>query len=158
MKLECVCGLSQHALLVDVAAKVLADNLAPLMYNAAALLAELPARSRRCNRAYAAALLQRQLPGVVLFTGDFVTTILYMLDLLGRMSQRFRHGRSRLRLARHFKPHRPLYARGEACVRRIATNPTLSSTGTPNGAQCRWRFRCTKSIPVAQCASTPHAR
>ena len=37
MKLVCGSGLSQHALLIDVAAMVLADNLASLMCGAAAL-------------------------------------------------------------------------------------------------------------------------
>ena len=54
MKLESVSGLSQHALLIDVPAKVLADNIASLMCTAAEREADLPARDRRCNRTYAA--------------------------------------------------------------------------------------------------------
>ncbi len=105
MKLECVCGLSQHALLIDVAAKVLADNLASLMCNAAAQLVGLPAKSRRCNRAYAAALLHRELPRLVLLIGDFFTTLANVLHMLGTTTQRFIPGRSRPRPAHHVKPH-----------------------------------------------------
>jgi hypothetical protein len=43
-----------------VAAKVLADNLASLLCAAAAAQHDLPARSRKCNRSYAAKLMQRK--------------------------------------------------------------------------------------------------
>ena len=89
MKLVCGSGLSQHALLIDVAAKVLADNLASLMCGAAALQADLPSRSRRCNRAYAAALLQRLLPRLLLNVGDFIATLDDVMHLLGTNTQRF---------------------------------------------------------------------
>lgn len=105
MKLECVSGLSQHALLIDVAAKVLADNLASLLCMAAAQQTDLPAKSRKCNRAYAAALLQRELPRLVLPIGDFFTTLTDVLRLLGTTAQRFIPGRSRPRPAHHVKPH-----------------------------------------------------
>jgi len=105
MKLECVSGLSQHALLVDVAAKVLADNLASLLCLAASQQADLPAASRRCNRAYAAALVQRALPRLVLIIGDFFANLANVLQLLGANSQRFIPGRSRPRPANPIKPH-----------------------------------------------------
>jgi hypothetical protein len=105
MKLQCVSGLSQHALLIDVAAKVLADNLASLLCIAAAQQADLPAKSRRCNRAYAAALLQRELPRLILMIGDFIATITDVLRLMGSTAQRFIPGRSRPRPAHHVKPH-----------------------------------------------------
>jgi hypothetical protein len=105
MKLESVSGLSQHALLIDVAAKVLADNLASLMCIAAAQQADLPSMSRRCNRTYAAALLQRTLPRLVLLIGDFVATIADALRSLAANTQRFIAGRSRPRPAHHSKPH-----------------------------------------------------
>jgi hypothetical protein len=105
MKLECVSGLSQQAVLIDVAAKVLADNLASLMCIAAAQQADLPAASRRCNRAYAAALLQRTLPRLVLKIGDFFATVAEVLRLLGATTQRFIPGRSRPRPVHHVKPH-----------------------------------------------------
>ena len=62
--------MSQQALIIDVAAKVLADNIASLMCAAASKHADLPARSRKCNRSYAATLMQRLLPRLVLFIGD----------------------------------------------------------------------------------------
>jgi Transposase DDE domain len=105
MKLESVSGLSQHALLIDVAAKVLADNLASLMCIAAAQQADLPSMSRRCNRTYAAALLQRTLPRLVLLIGDFVATFTDALRSLAANTQRFIAGRSRPRPAHHVKPH-----------------------------------------------------
>jgi len=105
MKLECVSGLSQHALLVDVAAKVLADNLASLMCIAVQPQADSPRASRRCNRAYAAALLQRTLPLLVLIIGDFFATLTNVLHLLGTNTQRFIPGRSRPRPVHHVKPH-----------------------------------------------------
>lgn len=105
MKLECVSGLSQHALLIDVAAKVLADNLASLMCIAAAQQADLPGGSRRCNRAYAAALLQRTLPRLVLLVGDFFATLAEAVRLLGANTQHLIPGRSRPRPVHHVKPH-----------------------------------------------------
>jgi len=105
MKLECVSGLSQHALLVDVAAKVLADNLASLMCIAAAQQASLPQKSRRCNRAYAAALLQRALPRLVLSIGDILAILTDVLHMLGANAQRFIPGRSRPRPVHHVKLH-----------------------------------------------------
>ena len=85
--------------------KVLADNLASLMCIAAAQQAELPSASRRCNRAYAAALLQRTLPRLVLLIGDFFATLADALHLLGANTQRFIPGRSRPRPVHHVKPH-----------------------------------------------------
>lgn len=105
MKLESVSGLSQHALLIDVAAKVLADNLASLLCAAAAHQAELHSVSRRCNRTYAAALLQRTLPRLVLLIGDFAATLDDVLHLLAANTQRFISGRSRPRPTHHVKPH-----------------------------------------------------
>ena len=55
--LECVSGLTQHALLVDVYAKVLADNLGSLVCQGTAQDADLPSTARTCNRAYAGFLL-----------------------------------------------------------------------------------------------------
>lgn len=105
MKLESVSGLSQHALLIDVAAKVLADNLASLMCSAAMQGTELAAQSRRCNRTYAATLLQHVLPRLVLLIGDFVATVTESLRLLAGTTQRFKPGRSSPRAVNHVKPH-----------------------------------------------------
>ena len=70
LKLEAVSGLSQQALLIDVAAKVLADNITSLMCLAAAHQADLPARSRKCNRSYATTYMRSLLPRLVLLIGD----------------------------------------------------------------------------------------
>ena len=58
-RLESVSGLTQHALGVDVFAKVWADNLGSLVCQAAIEEAKLPQRRRNCNRSYAAHLMQR---------------------------------------------------------------------------------------------------
>jgi hypothetical protein len=105
MKLECVSGLSQNALLIDVAAKVLADNLASLMCMAAAPHNPQDDAPRRCNRTYAAALMQRTLPRLVLLLGDLIATVREVLHLLSLNTQRFIPGRSRPRPAQHVKPH-----------------------------------------------------
>ncbi|MFZ3141244.1 transposase [Polaromonas sp.] len=55
-KLESVSGLSQHALLVDVFAKVLADNLGSLVCQAASESARLLSRQRTCNSSLCSAL------------------------------------------------------------------------------------------------------
>ncbi len=105
MHLKCVSGLSQHALIIDVAAKILADNLASKLCAAASKQATMQQRSRRCKRSYAATLLQRALPRLVLAVGDFVATFHEVLDLLAGNTQRFVPGRSRPRPAHHLKPH-----------------------------------------------------
>ncbi len=64
--LECISGLSQHALLVDVATEILADNITTLLCTAARDQSDMSARSRKCNRAYAAALSPGVLPRLLL--------------------------------------------------------------------------------------------
>lgn len=115
LHLEAVSGLSQQALIIDVAAKVLADNIASLMCAAAGESGEvaesgageqdLAPRSRVCNRSYAATLMQRLLPRLVLCIGDGALDIQEALALLARTTQRFVPGRSRPRPPRHVKPH-----------------------------------------------------
>ncbi|MBL5980612.1 IS4 family transposase [Comamonas sp. NyZ500] len=105
LHLEAVSGLSQQALIIDVAAKVLADNLTSLMCQAAAVQADLTALSRKCNRSYAAGLMQHLLPRLVLWIGDVAAEIAQTITLLGRTTQRFVQGRSQPRPARHLKPH-----------------------------------------------------
>lgn len=104
MHLESVSGLSQHALLIDVAAKILADNLASLMCAAAAAQADLEL-SHRCNRSYAAGLTARVLAPLLLGIGDVLEIVRDALGLLARVYQRHRAGRSQPRPAYHFKPH-----------------------------------------------------
>lgn len=109
MKLEAVSGLSQQALIIDVAAKVLADNLASLLC-ACALDGDSPEQSgcsvkRQCNRGYAAAAMLRMLPGVLIFVGDVLAAIGHTLDLLRRTTCRIIGGRSSPRPKSHVKPH-----------------------------------------------------
>jgi len=112
MALESVSGLSQQALIIDVAAKILADNLASLLCAAAAAQHDLPARSRKCNRSYAAALLQRAFPRLILIIGDWVACLRDVLVQLGANTQRFVRGRSRPRPANPIKPHPSLAYKG----------------------------------------------
>ena len=105
MKLEAVSGLSQQALIVDVAAKILADNITSLMCSAATDQSNLATRSRKCNRSYAAFFMQRVLPRLVLFIGDVCSAINDAIAMLGANTQRFKPGRSQPRPPRHVKPH-----------------------------------------------------
>ena len=105
MRLEAVSGLSQQALIIDVAAKVLANNIASLMCAAAVVHADLAARSRKCNRSYAASLMQRVLPRLVLLIGDVATAISDAINMLAANTQRFVPDRSQPRPTRHLKPH-----------------------------------------------------
>ena len=105
LHLEAVSGLSQQALIIDVAAKILADNITSLMCAAGSAQANLAARSRTCNRSYAAGLMQRLLPRLVLLLGDVCEVIAQAIATLGTTSQRFVPGRSRPRPAHHIKPH-----------------------------------------------------
>ena len=109
MHLEAVSGLSQQALIVDVAAKVLADNLASLLCtcalgDAAPDPAEKP-QKRQCNRGYAAFAMLRMLPSVLICVGDVLATIDQTLDLLRRTTCRIIAGRSSPRPNTHLKPH-----------------------------------------------------
>lgn len=103
--LESVSGLSQHALLVDVAVKVLADNLTALLARAVPMPAPAPGGPRRqVNRAAAAKLFSRSIGPMLLAHGvaqgihDWVLT-------LSRCWTRFLPGRSRPRNPAHSKPH-----------------------------------------------------
>lgn len=112
MDLESVSGLSQQALIIDVAAKILADNLASLLCAAAAAQCDLPARSRKCNRSYAAELLQRGLPRLILIIGDWLGHLADVLTQLAANTQRFVPGRSQPRQSKATKPHPSLAYKG----------------------------------------------
>jgi len=105
LNLESVSGLSQQAVIIDVAAKILADNLASLLCAAAAHQADLSARGRRCSRSYAASLFQRGVARLIMAVGDFIATLDDILELLGTTTQRFVPGRSTPRPPNHTKPH-----------------------------------------------------
>lgn len=104
-KLESVSGLTQHALLVDVAAKVLADNMGSLLCQAAGEQADLAGRQRVCNRAYAAPLLQRVLPRVVLALHGCAQLLATVIEMLAANTHRRVKGRSQPRPKRKSKPH-----------------------------------------------------
>ena len=112
LKLECVSGLSQHALIIDVAAKVLADNITSLMCAAASAQDDHAAHSRKCNRAYAATVMQRLLPGLVLFLRNVAASITDAITLLGSTYQRLVPKRSSPRPNHHVKPHPSLTYKG----------------------------------------------
>jgi hypothetical protein len=109
LQLENVSGLTQQALLVDVAAKVLADNLAALVCRAAQTDHQLQPEDRVCNRAYAAVVMQRWLPRALLILRGGLKrlqeSIAYTVGLLGKNLVRRVAGRSQPRPARHVKPH-----------------------------------------------------
>ena len=113
LHLEAVSGLSQHALLVDVAAKVLADNITALMCQAAQTAAELPA-NRRCQRTYADGAVRAILPRVLMAVGDVLGLIADTLDNLARTTRRIIPGRSALRDPDRAKPHARLAYRAGA--------------------------------------------
>lgn len=111
--LEAVSGLSQHALLVDVAAKVLADNIAALMCLAAQDAAQLPA-NRRCQRTHADAAVRAVLPRVLLAVGDVLGLIDDTLQLIARTVHRITPGRCAPRDPGRSKPHPRLAYRAGA--------------------------------------------
>lgn len=108
--LESVSGLSQHALLVDVAAKVLADNLAAVLNRTVPMRSEGAASeeagvSRQVNRSAAAKLLSRCIGSMLLITGGIVQGIHDWVLTLSRCWTRHIPGRSRPRDPAHSKPH-----------------------------------------------------
>lgn len=104
LHLEAVSGLSQHALLLDVAAKVLADNITALMCLAAHADAQLPAQ-RRCQRTHADAAVRTILPCVLLAVGDVLGLIAQALHLIARTVHRVAPGRTAPRDPDRSKPH-----------------------------------------------------
>lgn len=111
LKLESVSGLSQQALIIDVAAKVLADNLAALMC-IAATPAPMQPTARGCNRARVDAIVAAMLPKVLLFVGDVVAAVHEAIQMIGRARQRQRPGRSSPRPSDPIKPHARLAYKG----------------------------------------------
>lgn len=104
LHLEAVSGLSQHALLLDVAAKVLADNITALVCLAAHADAQLPAQ-RRCQRTHADAAVRTILPCVLLAVGDVLGLIAQALHLIARTVHRVAPGRTAPRDPDRSKPH-----------------------------------------------------
>ena len=108
--LESVSGLSQHALLVDVATKVLADNLAALL-NRAVPMASVALHTlaggvtRQVNRAAASKLFSRSIGSMLLIAGGIARGIHDWMITLSRCWTRHILGRSRPRNPAHTKPH-----------------------------------------------------
>ncbi len=120
LQLECVSGLTQQALLVDVAAKVLADNLAALVCMAVQTERKLQPEDRVCNRAYAAVVMQRWLPRALLILRGGLQglqglqeSIAHATGLLGKNLVHRVAGRSQPRPARHVKPHPHMACKGQ---------------------------------------------
>jgi hypothetical protein len=104
-KLESVSGLTQHAVMVDVHAKVLADNLTSLVCMGAGDQANLEQKQRTCNRAYAASCMQRFLPRLILAIDSLTTLLGNAFELLGANSHRRVPGRMQPRPKGRVKPH-----------------------------------------------------
>lgn len=111
-KLESVSGLTQQAVLIDVYAKVLADNLNALVSMGASEDADLAANNRSCNRAYAGACLQRLLPRLVMGLECLVALLEKAFGLLAANSHKRRPGRKSARPNRHVKPHPSMAYKG----------------------------------------------
>lgn len=104
--LESVSGLSQHALLVDVATKVLADNLAALLNRAVPMAPGACEDVRRqVNRAAASKLFSRSIGRVLLIAGGVAQGVHDWVVTLSRCWTRHIPGRSRPRNPAHTKPH-----------------------------------------------------
>ena len=104
--LESVSWLSQHALLVDVATKVLADNLAALLNLAVPMAQDSPQGvSRQVNRAAASKLLSRCIGSMLLVVGGIARGVHDWVLTLSRCWTRHVPGRSRPRNPAHTKPH-----------------------------------------------------
>jgi hypothetical protein len=105
--LERVSGLSQHALLVDVATKVLADNLAALLNRSVALPGQADERGvrRKVNRAQAARTLSRCVGHLLLIAGAAVQTARDWALTLGRSPIRHVAEQSQPRKQSKHKPH-----------------------------------------------------
>lgn len=85
--LESVSGLSQHALLVDVATKVLADNMASLLNRSVDLGASSDDEavvSRKVNRATASKALSRCIRALLLHTQHLASLIHDWAAMMGR--------------------------------------------------------------------------
>lgn len=105
LNLEHVSGLSQQAVVQDVSAKILCDNLQALTTLTARSNSDLPA-NERINRAYVHTALKPLLPALLL--GRKIGTLL--LDLLRLVAQHTYQHRANLSKPRKAgpKPHKPM--------------------------------------------------
>lgn len=105
LNLEHVSGLSQQAVMQDVAAKVLCDNLQALTSMVAHERADLP-ESVRINHAFAHTVLKPLLPGLLL-AKEVGTLLLEVLRLIATKTYRHRQGGSKPRKPGP-KPHKSM--------------------------------------------------
>jgi len=109
LNLEHVTGLSQQAVVQDVAAKIVCDNLQALVSITAHADADLP-ESKRINHAYAHTALKPLMPILLLgkIIGRKVSTLLRgLLGLIAGRTYRHRENRSKPRKAGQ-KPHKKM--------------------------------------------------
>jgi hypothetical protein len=104
LHLEAVSGFSQHALMIDVAAKILADNLAALLARAANEAVDA-SPDRPCNLAYTLSVLQRMAPRLLAFTEEIGDLIASALAAIARTIKRRKPQRSAPRNQSKVKPH-----------------------------------------------------
>ena len=112
LKIESISGLTQHAVLIDLYAKVLADNLNALICMVASDDAQLAPSNRHRNRAYAGTCLQRLLPRLVMGLEGLAELLERAFVLLGTNSHKRRPGRKSARPNRHVKPHPSMAYKG----------------------------------------------
>ena len=105
LHLEAVSGLSQPALLIDVSAKILADNLASLLARAAHESAQAAEPDRPCNLAYAQTVLQSIAPRLLVFAPEIATLVGAALAAIARIIKRRKPQRSAPRKHPAIKPH-----------------------------------------------------
>lgn len=103
LQLEQVTGLSQQAVVHDVHAKILADNLQALAVTAAHNDAQL-APELRVNRAYTHSVLKPLIPGLLLLHSAFVHLLPDALRLIASETSKYRPNLSKPRRKRD-KPH-----------------------------------------------------
>ena len=111
--LESVSGLSQHALLVDVATKVLADNLASLLNRSVDCAAhseeaaDVPQQGvrRQVNRAISAKALSRCVRALLLLSHNLASLIQDWAAMMERSLIRHVPGRQQPRRHSTHKPH-----------------------------------------------------
>ena len=104
LHLKSVSGLSQQALIIDVAAKVLTDNVAALLCATAADNADCALRERRCNRSHTAKAIRRVLTHVLPLVGDVLGLTDDALRPIVANTQRYRPERCCPRQVNRAKP------------------------------------------------------
>ena len=90
--------------MIDVAAKILADNLAALLARAANEAADA-SPDRPCNLAYALSVLQRMAPRLLAFTEEIGDLIASALAAIARTIKRRKPQRYAPRNQSKVKPH-----------------------------------------------------